>query len=120
MNALIIAAHGSRNKKSNLEVDSLTQRVSDKIKKKFTIIDHAFLQFAKPLLENKLDEIVKKGVKSVVIFPLFIGSGNHILVDIPEVVQKCQIKYEPVEFKITRHLGKIQTIEDVIVNEVIK
>lgn len=117
--ALIIAAHGSRKKGSNLEVVTLAERVSKKAKGSFEKIEHAFLQLADPLLEKKIDELVQKGATKIVIFPFFIGSGNHILVDIPELVKKAQLTHDHVEFKVTRHLGKIEAIEDVIIHEVI-
>ena len=115
---LIIAAHGSRKKKSNLEVATLAERVSKKAKGSFEEVGHAFLQLADPLLEKKINELVKKGATKIVIFPFFIGSGNHILVDIPELVKKAQSAYPKVDFKLTRHLGKIEAIEDVIIHEV--
>ena len=120
MKALIIAAHGSRKKESNLEVASLVERVSKKAKESFEMIEHAFLQMADPLLEKKINEMVQKGATKIVIFPFFIGSGSHILVDIPELVKKAQKTHNHVEFKLTRHLGKIEAIEDVIIHEVIK
>jgi len=120
LKALIIAAHGSRKKESNLEVASLVERVSKKAKESFEMIEHAFLQMADPLLEKKINEMVQKGATKIVIFPFFIGSGSHILVDIPELVKQAQLTYNHVEFKLTRHLGKIEAIEDVIIHEVIK
>ena len=116
--ALIIAAHGSRKKESNLEVASLAERVSQKAVGSFEKVEHAFLQLADPLLEKKIDELVKKGVTKIVIFPFFIGSGSHILVDIPELVRKVRVIHDHVEFKVTRHLGKIEAVEDVIIHEV--
>ena len=118
MKVLIIAAHGSRKKESNLEVASLAARVSKKVIGSFAEVGHAFLQLADPLLEKKIDELVQKGATKIVIFPFFIGSGGHILVDIPELVKKAQSTYPHVEFKLTRHLGKIEAIEDVIIHEV--
>ena len=118
MKALIIAAHGSRKKESNLEVASLAARVSKKAVGSFEEVGHAFLQLADPLLEKKIDALVQKGATKIVIFPFFIGSGNHILVDIPELIKKVQLTYKHVEFKVTRHLGKIEAIEDVILHEV--
>ena len=118
LKALIIAAHGSRKKESNLEVASLVERVSKKAKESFEMIEHAFLQMADPLLEKKINEMVQKGATKIVIFPFFIGSGSHILVDIPELVKQAQLTYNHVEFKLTRHLGKIEAIEDVIIHEV--
>ena len=118
MKALIIAAHGSRKKESNLEIASLVERVSKKAKRSFEIVVHAFLQMADPSLEKKINELVQKGATKIVIFPFFIAGGSHILVDIPELVKQAGLKYPHVEFKLTRHLGKIQAIEDIIVREV--
>jgi len=115
---LIIAAHGSRKKESNLEVASLAERVLEKAKGSFEKVEHAFLQFADPLLEKKIDELVQKGATKIVIFPFFIGSGSHILVDIPERVKQAQLTYQQVEFKLTRHFGKIEAVEDLILHEV--
>lgn len=119
MKALIIAAHGSRKKESNFEVASLTERLSQKATGSFDIVDHAFLQFAEPLLEHKIEELVQKGAKKIVVFPFFIASGSHILVDIPELIKKIKKTNPNVDFKVTRHLGKIDAIEDIILREVL-
>ncbi len=118
MKVLIIAAHGSRKKESNIEVASLVQQVVKKAQDKFDLIEHAFLQMAQPLLESKMEELARKGAKQMVIFPLFIGSGSHITIDIPALVQKTQASYPDIEIRVTRHLGKIEAIEDVIIHEV--
>ncbi len=118
MKVLVIAAHGSRKKESNLEVASLAARVSKKAAGLFDKVEYAFLQIADPLLEKKIDELVEKGATTIVIFPFFIGSGNHILVDIPSFIKKVQLAYPQVEFKVTRHLGKIELIDDIIIREV--
>jgi len=118
MKTLIIVAHGSRKKESNMEVALLTERVSKKAAGSFEKIEHAFLQFADPLLEKKMDEMVQKGATKIVIFPFFTGSGNHILVDIPETVKKARLAHPHVDFKVTEHLGKIKAIDDVILHEV--
>lgn len=118
MKALVIAAHGSRKKESNQEVTSLTERVSERASGSFEIIEHAFLQFADPSLEKKMDDLVEKGATKIVIFPFFIGSGNHILVDIPELIKQAELTYAQVQFEVTRHLGQIEDIADVITREV--
>ena len=118
MKALIIAAHGSRKKESNMEVASLADRLSKKATGSFGFVDHAFLQFAEPLLEKKIDELAAKGAKKIVIFPFFIAAGNHILVDIPEVVKRAKNAHADIDFTITDHLGKIQAVEEIILREV--
>ncbi|MFH2091685.1 MAG: CbiX/SirB N-terminal domain-containing protein [Pseudomonadota bacterium] len=118
MKVLIIAAHGSRKKESNIEVEKLADRLARKVDGRFDKVIHAFLQMADPLLETSLTQCVKNGATHVVIFPFFIGSGSHILEDIPSLVEKAQQANPHVEFKLTRHLGSIEAIEAVIINEV--
>ena len=50
MKALIILAHGSRRKESNLEVQKLSNQVKKLTRKEFEIVDCAFLEVTKPSL----------------------------------------------------------------------
>ena len=118
MKALIIAAHGSRKNESNMEIASLADRLSKKATGSFGAVAFAFLQFAEPLLENKIDELAALGAKKIIIFPFFIAAGSHIRVDIPEVVKKAKAAHGDIEFSVTDHLGKIQAVEDIILREV--
>jgi len=116
---LIITAHGSRRKESNQELEMLVKRICKKSSlKSYSNVDHAFLQIASPLLKDKILEKIEKGAKQIVIFPFFIGSGSHILIDIPTLVNQFKQEYPQVELMITRHLGMLESIEDAIVNEV--
>lgn len=117
MKALIIAAHGSRRKESNMEVAALAGRLAKKAAGTFDLVDHAFLQFAEPLLETRLEEVASKGARDIVVFPLFIASGSHILVDIPDVVQRVKAVHPHVVFRITDHLGKLPAVEEIILDQ---
>jgi len=128
VNALIIVAHGSRNKESAQQVAALCQKISEKAQNlsdqnksgqnKFNMVAHAFLQFASPLLEETIEDLVQRGACRIVVFPFFIAAGSHLLQDIPEAVEKADKAYPGVEFSITRHLGGIEAIEDIILKEV--
>lgn len=118
MNALIIVAHGSRNKKSARQVAALCRKISEKAQNKFDLVAHAFLQFASPLLEETIEDLVQRGARRVIVFPFFIAAGSHLLQDIPEAVEKAGKAYPGVAFSITRHLGGIEAIEDIILHEV--
>ena len=119
MNALIIVAHGSRNRESAQQVAALCQKVSEKAKNRFDIVAHAFLQFASPLLEETIEELVQRGAKRIIVFPFFIAAGSHLLEDIPALVEAAGKAYPGVDFSITRHLGGIDSIEDIILDEVV-
>ncbi len=134
MNALIIVAHGSRNRESAQQVAALCQKVSEKAKNrfdqnrfdqnrfdqnKFDMVAHAFLQFASPLLEETIEEVVQRGAGRIIVFPFFIAAGSHLLKDIPALVEKAGKAHPGVDFSITRHLGGIDSIEDIILDEVV-
>ena len=118
MNVLIIAAHGSRKAASNAEVEKLALRLKGKLEGRFDDVIHAFLQFAEPVLESTLESVAQKGASQIVIFPFFIGAGAHIQEDIPELINKIQGQYPDVKLTLTRHLGAIEKIDDVIMGEV--
>ena len=110
---MIIAAHGSRKNESNQEVLNLANAIYESIKLEFQFVEPAFLQFCEPLM-------AEKGATHITIFPFFIGSGSHLMVDIPESIKKAKKKYPGVDFRLTRHLGKIEEIKEVIIREVQK
>jgi sirohydrochlorin ferrochelatase len=127
MNALIIVAHGSRNKESARQVAALCQKLSEKAKsfgdeqrcdQKFDRVAHAFLQFSSPGFEETIEDLVQGGAQKIIVFPFFIAAGSHLLTDIPQAVETAQKTYPGVDFSITRHLGGITAIEEIILTEV--
>lgn len=119
MKALIIVAHGSRKSESNAEVIDLALRLSQKAGSSFNRVEYAFLQFAEPLLESKIQELAAKGAEQIIIFPLFIAAGSHVIKDIPDIVEKAKKGYGRIDIKISTHLGRIKAIDEIILEEVL-
>jgi len=118
MKVLVIAAHGSRKKESALEVAALTEKLAEKVTSRFDRVVYGFLQFSAPLLPGVIEEVMDAGADTVVVFPLFISAGSHITTDIPDLVKGFAKKYPGVNFRISRHLGAAEGIEDIILKEV--
>ncbi len=122
MKTVIVAAHGSRQKASAAEVAALAQKLDDKVKtdgsKDIQQVVHAFLQFCEPSLETVIQQLVDSGVDEMVIFPFFISAGSHVQTDIPQAVKTARQRYPNVQFHITRHLGILDAVEDLILGEV--
>ena len=114
--ALIIAAHGSRKEESAREVARLAEKVREK--SSLDRVEHAFLQFSEPYLPQVIEDVVAAGARDVVIFPFFISAGSHVNQDIPEAVAHAREQYPQVTFHLTRHLGIIESVEDLILGEV--
>jgi len=120
LKALIIVAHGSRKQEANHDVIHLSEQILERINADYKLVAAAFLQFAEPLLGTQIDTMVGKGATHITIFPFFIGAGNHLKVDIPALVTRAREKYPQVSIEVTRHLGKIKGIKEIIINEVTK
>ena len=107
-NALIIVAHGSRKKSSNAEVIALGAKVKPLVGAQYNIVKTAFLEFAKPSLEESITASVKEGVRHIVILPYFLASGNHVTRDTPAVVEQMEIMYPEVKIELKEHLGSAE------------
>ena len=122
MKTMIMAAHGSRQKASAREVAALAEKLDVKVKtdgsNDIQQVKHAFLQFCDPSLETVIQELADSGVDEIVIFPFFISAGSHVQTDIPQAVETARQKYPHVRFHITRHLGILDAVEDLILQEV--
>lgn len=120
MKALIIVAHGSRKKESNDEILALVRGFDLETEHSFDFVVGAFLQFGTPDLEKQIEFLVNQEVKKIVIFPFFIGAGNHISSDIPHIVDQAAKANPSVELVVTKHLGQVEGIESIIHQEVEK
>ena len=122
MKTVIVAAHGSRQKASAAEVAALAKKLDVKVKtdgsNDIQQVVHAFLQFCDPSLETVIQELADSGVDEMVIFPFFISAGSHVTTDIPRAVETARQKHPHVQFRITRHLGILDAVEDLILQEV--
>jgi len=118
LKALVIAAHGSRKKDADKQILELADRIRARLHNCFDRVDPAFLQFSQPELGQKLEELVLAGADHVVVFPFFISRGSHISSDLPELINKARQKFPAAEFTLTRHLGIIEGLDDLICREV--
>ena len=113
---LLIVAHGSKREASNKEVADRARSIKTKINDQFSEVDYAFLELASPLLEQKLDELAAKKMDEIIVFPFFISAGNHVIKDIPEIVERAQQKHPTIKISITDHLGGLNNIDELIIN----
>ena len=118
MKALIIVSHGSRIERANTEMNELANEIGKLAESDFITVRHAFLEFVDPSLYQQIQDLVARGVTRIVLFPLFLAAGKHVMVDLPKIVEEAQEKYPEVHFELTVHLGEIAGLKELILNEV--
>lgn len=85
--ALLIVAHGSRNKDwcervSALETE-VTQALADRGDHPFAKVKVAFMENADPSIRAAVDEIADAGIREIYAVPLFTCESGHVVHDIP-------------------------------------
>ena len=109
MKSFIIVGHGSRVEENNELFRNLVEVLRERSN---LFIDEAFLSFGSPLLEEKLVETYREGIRETVIIPYLLYGGKHVEVHIPEIITRIIERYD--DFKI--HLDSILGLEPLIVD----
>ena len=118
MASLILLSHGSRRPSSNEEMIALAESVAGLEGNAFDQVRCAFQQFAEPTFEKVVSELVKENVNRIIVFPLFLSSGSHVLEDVPELVESTRALYPHLEVTVTAHLGGTNDFADFLLKSV--
>lgn len=108
---VVVLAHGSKVKSGNEGLFKIVEML--RAMGKWDMVEAGFLQLAKPGLTEAVEDIVGKGAKRVVVMPLLLFSGSHVLKDIPEEIEKEQKKYPDVEFCYAKNIGADERIAQI-------
>ena len=108
---VVVLAHGSKVKSGNEGLFKIVEML--RAMRKWDMVEACFLQLAKPGLTEAVEDIVGRGAERVVVMPLLLFSGNHVLKDIPEEIEKEQKKYPDVEFCYAKNIGADERIAQI-------
>ncbi len=114
--AVVVVAHGSRAKGANSEFYKVIEYL--KTTGRWDMVEASFLQFNEPSLTGAVEGVIGRGAQKVVVVPLLLFPGNHMLRDIPEEIEKQRLKHSDVEIILTRHLGMDNRIAEMVVERI--
>ena len=117
MKSLLTVSHGSRILEANNDMLHLAEEIGSASTNHFQFVRHAFLEFVAPSMEDQIEHLASKGVKDIVILPLFLTKGKHVSKDIPMIMEATSQKYQEISFTASDHLGGFQSLKDVIIDE---
>lgn len=117
MKALIIIAHGSRRQESNEEIETLANEVKKIAKDEYDIIEHAYLEIEEPTLLQSIEKVYKKKITDITIMPYFLNSGNHVIRDIPAMIETASHKYPDCEFKMSACIGMTDNMPRLVLEQ---
>ena len=110
--ALLLIAHGSRQEEANADLHAV---VSEMRKRgEFAIVEGAFLELAKPTIEEAGARCVNQGAERVVLVPYFLSAGVHVRRDLALARDRLAERFPAVEFRLAEPLGRHPLLLEVV------
>ena len=111
--ALLLIAHGSRQEEANAD---LREVVSEMRKRgEFAIVEGAFLELAKPTIEEAGERCVEQGATRVIMLPYFLSAGVHVREDLTAIREKLAEQFPGIDFRLAEPLGPHPLLLEIVV-----
>lgn len=116
MKAILIIAHGSKVKETDLIMESYMNALKQRHPEvKF---EKCYLQLMAPLLLDAVEKLYNEGVKEIKAFPFFLFNGNHIKEDIPAELDSLKERFTDLKIEFLENIGFDEKLVDVICERV--
>ena len=94
---IMVCGHGSRDERAVAEFAQVSERLRDRFPG--VPVDYGYLEFARPIIRDGLDNLLAQGVKRILAVPGMLFAAGHAKNDIPSVLNTyaaqngCRIEY---------------------------
>ena len=72
------------------------------------------MSYGAPNVSDAVASLVSREISRIIIMPMFLVTGNHIIGDIPELIANEQQRYPQLEFFTTQHFATHPALVDII------
>jgi sirohydrochlorin cobaltochelatase len=112
--AMILFAHGARDPRWALPFQRLQAMTQTSLPE--VTVELAFLEFMPPNLTDLVTQLVADAVEKIVVVPIFLGQGGHVLRDLPLMINQLRETYPALELQQLEAAGEdalvLQAIRD--------
>jgi sirohydrochlorin cobaltochelatase len=102
---LILFAHGARDPRWAHTIEALAARIAEL--SPGLPIQAGYLEMMQPDLAEAVRRLVAQGVDTVVVAPVFLSAGGHVLRDLPEQLARLQPAHPDIAFRVEPALGSL-------------
>lgn len=107
---VLMIAHGSRINESKYICEKVRDDLEGLTGERVEI---AYMELAKPSIEEKVEELYNDGYRRFVVLPFFLFSGMHIKSDIPEILNALCEKYG-ISYVMARSIEYDRRLADIL------
>jgi sirohydrochlorin cobaltochelatase len=112
MEAILLVGHGSRDAEGNEELLRFAENVNNRVPG--VHVETCFLEFAKPNIQQGIDNCVKAGAKRIVLVPIILFAAGHAKIHIPMEIDRAKQKYPDITFAYGRPIGIHEKVLEIL------
>ena len=110
---LLIVCHGSPLTAANEGFIEMVRRIAARLGMNHVL--PAFFALVRPNLQDQIAELASRGVNRIVVLPYFLFQGQHVGVDIPNILAQCHEWFPQVTLELMPTLENDPAVETLVV-----
>ncbi len=110
--ALLVLVHGSPRPVANNDMYAVVNVVRQQ--GQFAIVEVGFIDCNLPTIPQAIEVCVAAGAERVIAVPYFLHTGNHVINDLPAMLEAAQARHPGIEFLMGDILGNDALLAEVI------
>ena len=105
---IILFGHGSRSAEYLRPFERI--RAAVQARDGDALVELGFLELTRPTLDESIDCLVRRGVARIVVVPIFIGPGRHVLKDLPQLAANAMDRHPGLTIDLAGPVGEAQDV----------
>ncbi len=114
---LLIVCHGSPLPAANQGFVEMVGRIAARLGRNHVL--PAFFALLRPNIQDQVAELASRGVDRIVILPYFLFQGQHVGVDIPNILAQCREWFPQVTLELLPTLESDPAVETLVVQRLL-
>lgn len=107
---IILFGHGSRTAEYVQPFERI--RAAMATRRPEAVVELGFLELTRPTLDESIDSLARRGVTGIVVVPVFIGAGRHVLKDLPQLAANAMDRHPDLEITLAAPVGEAPEVVD--------
>jgi sirohydrochlorin cobaltochelatase len=107
---LVLFGHGARDPRWADTMKALAERIG--ALNPGVPLQLAYLEFMSPDLSAAVDALVAQGARMIVVVPVFLAAGGHVLRDLPDRLAAIADRHPGLQVKVEPALGSQSSVID--------
>jgi precorrin-8X/cobalt-precorrin-8 methylmutase len=113
----LIVSHGSPRAEANRRFEALVARIAARLGSPDVLA--TFFSIARPNIPDQVAVLAARGVRRIVLMPYFLGEGQHVSKDIPELLDVCRRSFPDVVLDVLPTLEDEPALEDLVTDRLL-